>query len=115
MIRRPPRSTLFPYTTLFRSSRDDVLLQHERGTDWLLVAGETPVSYAVFNAMLPEVVQIGGVWTPPEFRGRGYARGVVAGSLVAARKHGVHRADLFADPAHYTTRRAYLYFGFRIP
>src|SRR3712207_9491879 len=24
MIRRPPRSTLFPYTTLFRSSRSDV-------------------------------------------------------------------------------------------
>src|SRR2546429_8228202 len=23
MIRRPPRSTLFPYTTLFRSRRDD--------------------------------------------------------------------------------------------
>src|SRR3989449_8339598 len=23
MIRRPPRSTLFPYTTLFRSHRDD--------------------------------------------------------------------------------------------
>src|SRR5436190_3440699 len=23
MIRRPPRSTLFPYTTLFRSQRDD--------------------------------------------------------------------------------------------
>src|SRR3712207_8169997 len=25
MIRRPPRSTLFPYTTLFRSSRHDRL------------------------------------------------------------------------------------------
>src|SRR3712207_7780485 len=24
MIRRPPRSTLFPYTTLFRSARPDV-------------------------------------------------------------------------------------------
>src|SRR3712207_7791496 len=24
MIRRPPRSTLFPYTTLFRSAPDDV-------------------------------------------------------------------------------------------
>src|SRR3712207_8756345 len=24
MIRRPPRSTLFPYTTLFRSVRDDL-------------------------------------------------------------------------------------------
>src|SRR5258707_2265981 len=29
MIRRPPRSTLFPYTTLFRSSR--VLLRRLRG------------------------------------------------------------------------------------
>src|SRR3712207_871425 len=25
MIRRPPRSTLFPYTTLFRSKRESVL------------------------------------------------------------------------------------------
>src|SRR5256885_11063484 len=32
MIRRPPRSTLFPYTTLFRSSVDDerAVLGHER-------------------------------------------------------------------------------------
>src|SRR3712207_7458994 len=28
MIRRPPRSTLFPYTTLFRSVRTDGLLVH---------------------------------------------------------------------------------------
>src|SRR2546425_4121854 len=28
MIRRPPRSTLFPYTTLFRSSVPPVLLEH---------------------------------------------------------------------------------------
>src|SRR2546422_9137171 len=27
MIRRPPRSTLFPYTTLFRSAREDVALE----------------------------------------------------------------------------------------
>src|SRR5256885_12205913 len=30
MIRRPPRSTLFPYTTLFRSHRD-VVEKHEPG------------------------------------------------------------------------------------
>src|SRR3712207_8750164 len=33
MIRRPPRSTLFPYTTLFRSailSRDPQLADHEQ-------------------------------------------------------------------------------------
>src|SRR5260370_14510237 len=28
MIRRPPRSTLFPYTTLFRSIDDAVFLTH---------------------------------------------------------------------------------------
>src|SRR3712207_6851972 len=28
MIRRPPRSTLFPYTTLFRSGRVAALLRH---------------------------------------------------------------------------------------
>src|SRR3712207_7941527 len=28
MIRRPPRSTLFPYTTLFRSPRGHVLPSH---------------------------------------------------------------------------------------
>src|SRR3712207_8015707 len=30
MIRRPPRSTLFPYTTLFRSQQfDNILISHE--------------------------------------------------------------------------------------
>src|SRR3712207_7568163 len=32
MIRRPPRSTLFPYTTLFRSER--VVERERRARDW---------------------------------------------------------------------------------
>src|SRR3712207_9506634 len=44
MIRRPPRSTLFPYTTLFRSQRylgglQRELLQRERAVLALLDAG----------------------------------------------------------------------------
>src|SRR3712207_7495722 len=35
MIRRPPRSTLFPYTTLFRSSA-----RWQRGPRWRLVGKE---------------------------------------------------------------------------
>src|SRR5260370_41271881 len=31
MIRRPPRSTLFPYTTLFRSVYSLAILLHEEG------------------------------------------------------------------------------------
>jgi uncharacterized protein len=80
----------------------------------VLVDGTTPVAYSGSNAMLPDVVQIGGVWTPPERRGRGYARCVVAGSLVAARKQGVARAVLFADPANAAARAAYLSIGFVI-
>src|SRR2546427_3506945 len=33
MIRRPPRSTLFPYTTLFRSLREQPPPGGERGVD----------------------------------------------------------------------------------
>src|SRR5258706_8466833 len=31
MIRRPPRSTLFPYTTLFRSHRGEAVHREDRG------------------------------------------------------------------------------------
>src|SRR5256885_8697376 len=33
MIRRPPRSTLFPYTTLFRSDGDERRLESLQGKD----------------------------------------------------------------------------------
>src|SRR5260221_893439 len=39
MIRRPPRSTLFPYTTLFRSAREVAVDQVEVGLD-LIAARE---------------------------------------------------------------------------
>src|SRR5947199_6641257 len=43
MIRRPPRSTLFPYTTLFRSLTERVL--RERRSVWLGAPGsEVPRS-----------------------------------------------------------------------
>src|SRR3712207_7828319 len=34
MIRRPPRSTLFPYTTLFRSLGRYISEREARGEDW---------------------------------------------------------------------------------
>src|SRR3989441_12345010 len=47
MIRRPPRSTLFPYTTLFRSARDVTLVEHRVGvrpmpSDRHTIAGRIP-------------------------------------------------------------------------
>src|SRR2546430_9105234 len=43
MIRRPPRSTLFPYTTLFRSARVDAKLQLGAVTEQITVTGESPL------------------------------------------------------------------------
>src|SRR5258705_4852171 len=44
MIRRPPRSTLFPYTTLFRSIVDAVVcVPNARGTIWSPTAAAEPL------------------------------------------------------------------------
>ena len=43
MIRRPPRSTLFPYTTLFRSSLKQM--------DGVGPANETIIDYSVYDAI----------------------------------------------------------------
>src|SRR5687767_15329419 len=40
MIRRPPRSTLFPYTTLFRSGLLLHILHHPRARDFALEPAE---------------------------------------------------------------------------
>src|SRR5216684_3472083 len=48
MIRRPPRSTLFPYTTLFRSNRLDA--QHARKLD----AGRMALPREQLGAVEPE-------------------------------------------------------------
>src|SRR2546421_3478547 len=42
MIRRPPRSTLFPYTTLFRSTLGNVLVGVARRTRSLLLELHIP-------------------------------------------------------------------------
>src|SRR5205085_6251712 len=63
MIRRPPRSTLFPYTTLFRSTGDSRSTAASR-TDWKIIrdffngkkdrkstrlnSSHSQISYAVF-------------------------------------------------------------------
>ena len=69
---------------------EPVLLQQ---SCFLLERAGEPVAFSAFNARLPDCVQVGGVFTSPELRSRGYARAVVAGSLLAARTQGVTRSD----------------------
>ena len=77
----------------------------------VLLHGGQPVAMTGFNAILPEIVQVGGVYTPPAFRNRGYARSAVALHLAEARRNGTTRAVLFAaTPA---AVRAYRAIGFQ--
>jgi uncharacterized protein len=80
---------------------------------YVLTEAQRPVACSAFNARLPETVGVGGVWTPPELRRRGYGRAIVAASLVDARANGVLRAVLFTNAQNYA-KRAYEAIGFRV-
>lgn len=67
------------------------------GHAWIAVHEGQPVSLAAFNAALSDIVQLGGIYTPPGLRGRGFARAAVAAALLDARAHGVSRAVLFTN------------------
>jgi GNAT superfamily N-acetyltransferase len=75
----------------------------------LKVAG-MPVCLAGFNARLPDMVQVGPVWTPPEMRSRGYARYLVAKIVEEAFQRGVKKVILFTDSE--SAERAYRAVGF---
>jgi RimJ/RimL family protein N-acetyltransferase len=85
----------------------------EDGNTWILEADGQPVATSAFNSRIAEAVQIGGVWTPPEFRRRGYARCVVAQSLLDARDEGTQMAILFTDEDNIPAQKAYTSLGFR--
>src|SRR2546423_4190989 len=98
MIRRPPRSTLFPYTTLFRSFPSVVdadgdhfealrieRLRQARKTRHLLAAGRTPGGPEVHQHDL--AAQRGEIHLAPSPRRQPEAEGGLAVDLV-----GLHRA-----------------------
>lgn len=67
-----------------------------RDSHRILLQDGVPVAMTGFNAELPRIAQIGGVYTPPPLRGRGHARRAVALHLAEAQERGVARATLFA-------------------
>ena len=80
---------------------------------WVLEDEGRLVARSSFNTAIAEAVQVGGVWTPPELRRRGYGRAVVAASLLDARAAGVEKGILFTGEDNTAAQKAYEALGFR--
>ena len=90
---------------------DDVDRYIVRDSHRVLYHNGTPVCTTGFNATYQTCVQIGGVYTPPEQRNKGYARAAVALHLKEAQAKGADTAILFS--ASEAAARAYMSIGFR--
>ncbi len=84
----------------------------ERRTVWLAEVDGVPVAMSRFNATTPSAVQVGGVYTPPALRSRGYAACVVAQSLLDAREDGASRSILFTAEENLPAQRCYERLGY---
>jgi RimJ/RimL family protein N-acetyltransferase len=85
----------------------------EEGRAFVLAMADNILAYAGFNATLPDMVQVGGVYSPPAERGLGYARAATHGALLAARARGVKRAILFTAEENIPAKRCYEGLGFQ--
>lgn len=103
-------ATLGPELTANNRRRFERARSEGRG--FLLLRDGQRVATSSFNAQLPDAVQIGGVYTPPEERSKGFARTVVAHSLIEARRRGAERAILFTGEDNPAAIRAYRSLGF---
>lgn len=68
------------------------------------------VARANINARVPDAVQFGGVYTPPDLRGNGYAKAVTAGALQHEKAKGVTLGVLFTKNP--SAMKAYEAIGF---
>jgi ribosomal protein S18 acetylase RimI-like enzyme len=84
----------------------------EGRTVWIAEVEAVPVAMTRFNATTPVSVQVGGVYTPPALRSRGYAACVVAQSLLDARAEGATRSILFTPEDNLPAQRCYERLGY---
>jgi len=83
----------------------------KRGHQRVLEKNGEIVAQTNLNAVMPDAVQLGGVFTPPCWRNHGYARRAVAAHMAEAFASGVENAILFS--ASESASKAYRAVGFR--
>ena len=86
-------------------------LSHGGVTVW--EAGGEPVSIAGVSPPVAGMLRVGPVYTPPEFRGHGYASAVTAAVSLRAREAGAAEILLYTDLANPTSNSIYQRIGYR--
>jgi RimJ/RimL family protein N-acetyltransferase len=99
---------------LERWAHENMQAIRKDGLLWVLAHGDELVAMTAFNAAARGVVQVGGVYTPPALRSRGYARAAVAGSLQHAKSNGAVRSVLFTAEHNQAARRCYTSLGYEV-
>src|SRR3712207_7759706 len=84
MIRRPPRSTLFPYTTLFRSVQ-------RVATEPVGLAASGPARVDINTAPADDLNRLGGRFAKAIIRGRPYGS---VDELLSKRRSEEHTSEL---------------------
>lgn len=79
----------------------------------VLEAGGRPVSMARLNATTRRFAQLGGVYTPPELRGRGFGSCLVRALCRGCLDQGREAMALTVDPAKTRANQLYARIGFR--
>src|SRR5687768_14192531 len=122
MIRRPPRSTLFPYTTLFRSgelARDfgPAYVEHDRAARLFLFRGDMHAEWIAYASDTKRIVEnfVAGInayirltreqpdLLPPEFRALDYRPALwEPADVVRIRSHGL-ASNLLSEVARART------------
>jgi len=97
-----------------QQSHDNIVAMVKDETLWVLEVDNQPVAMTGFNSKVAGAVQVGGVYTPPEFRSRGYGRHLVSASLAAEYEQGSQISILFTDQGNTPARKAYESIGYRL-
>lgn len=98
--------------TVERSVNNMLTLPPEyRGT--FLWEDPGPVSLTSYGGPTPNSMRIGPVYTPPDFRGRGYASACVAAVSQHLLEGGRQFCTLFTDLANPTSNKIYMQIGYQ--
>ncbi|GGS97170.1 N-acetyltransferase [Planobispora rosea] len=75
--------------------------------------GGRPVAFAALSAPIAAMSRIGPVYTPPEFRGRGYGEAVTRAATRRALEEGAAEVVLFTDLSNPVSNSIYQAIGYR--